>query len=48
MMRMKAPEGVATCRVCGCWEYDACWDEDEGACWWVEADLCSACAKGRD
>lgn len=32
------------CRVCGCGEYDACMTEDHGACWWVERDLCSACA----
>jgi hypothetical protein len=29
-----------TCRVCGCSHFDPC---DEG-CWWVEPDLCSACA----
>ena len=23
---------------------DACWDDDLGACWWVEVDLCSGCA----
>lgn len=40
-----APEGVPTCRVCGCWEYGACWDEDLGACWWVEGDLCSHCVE---
>ncbi|MDB5447604.1 MAG: hypothetical protein JWQ97_2921 [Phenylobacterium sp.] len=28
-----------TCRVCGCWEMEAC----DGGCWWVEDDLCSAC-----
>ena len=39
-----APEGARMCRVCGCWEYAACWDEDLGACWWVEDDLCSHCA----
>ena len=33
-----AENGV--CRVCGCTEYNAC----EGGCWWVEEDLCSACA----
>ena len=38
------PEGWPSCRVCGCWEYNACPDEDFGACWWVEPDLCSACA----
>jgi hypothetical protein len=37
------PEGARTCRVCGCWEYNACWDDEIGACWWVEDDLCSHC-----
>lgn len=31
------------CRVCGCTEARACVTED-GPCWWVEGDLCSACA----
>jgi len=29
-----------TCRKCGCTETRAC----PGGCWWVEPDLCSACA----
>ena len=29
------------CRVCGCSHHDPC---PEG-CWWVEPDLCSACAE---
>jgi hypothetical protein len=28
------------CRVCGCTDDNAC----SGGCWWVEEDLCSACA----
>jgi hypothetical protein len=28
------------CRVCGCSHHDPC----EEGCWWVEPDLCSACA----
>ena len=28
------------CRVCGCTEHQAC----PGGCYWVEDDLCSACA----
>ncbi len=29
-----------TCRICGCtWEHGC-----PGGCWWVEPDLCSACA----
>lgn len=31
------------CRVCGCTADRACVDDD-GPCWWVERDLCSACA----
>lgn len=38
----------SACRVCGCTEHNACRMEDDGPCWWVEDDLCSACApKGR-
>ncbi len=36
---------TAVCRVCGCHDFDACVEEDsDRACWWVEPDLCSACA----
>lgn len=35
--------GDATCRRCGCSELDACQTE-HGACFWLEPDLCSACA----
>lgn len=31
---------IHTCRVCGCSDEDACWP----GCWWIEEDLCSACA----
>jgi hypothetical protein len=31
------------CRVCGCTEDHAC----DFGCWWVEADLCSACVPDR-
>lgn len=41
-----APAGFRTCRECGCWEYNACWGDDIGPCWWVAADLCSRCADG--
>lgn len=34
-----APKPVRRCRVCGCTDDHACL----GGCWWVEADLCSAC-----
>lgn len=32
---------VQKCRVCGCTRFNAC----EGGCYWVEDDLCSACAE---
>lgn len=32
------------CRKCGCTQDDACHDHETGSCWWVEQDLCSACA----
>lgn len=34
---------LRACRVCGCTEISACVTE-AGPCWWVEGDLCSACA----
>jgi hypothetical protein len=39
-----ATEG--TCRVCGCTDYDCtqCIKKTGAACYWVEPDLCSACA----
>ena len=37
------PPGSRSFRVCGCWNYNACWYEDLGGCWWVEEDLCSHC-----
>jgi hypothetical protein len=38
-----APEGVQTCRVCGCRSEEDCWNDERGACWWVHSDLCSHC-----
>lgn len=35
---------MRTCCECGCDEHHACLDEEYGACWWVEWDLCSHCA----
>ena len=37
-----------TCRVCGCTDDNCycCYVHTSGPCWWVEADLCSACAGG--
>ena len=37
-------DGFPRCRCCGCWEYNSCWDEIFGSCWWVEGGLCSRCA----
>lgn len=37
---------MPTCRVCGCWQYAACWDDERGSCHWVADDLCSHCADG--
>lgn len=34
------------CRVCGCDDLHACRIRN-GTCWWVEADLCSACHAAR-
>ena len=34
---------IRRCRECGCTDFNAC-RTDTGPCWWVEADLCSACA----
>ena len=34
-------ENERRCRVCGCTQNNAC----PGGCWWVEDDLCSACAE---
>lgn len=33
--------GRHICRICGCWELEAC----DGGCWWAEDDLCSTCAE---
>lgn len=46
---MSRPFGVnsqetRTCRLCGCWEWDPCIDEETGAnCHWIEDALCSSC-----
>lgn len=34
---------VRTCRVCHCTDDNACMKGLHGACYWVEADLCSEC-----
>lgn len=33
----------ATCRLCGCTEHNACYDDERGACSWAAPDLCSHC-----
>ena len=37
-------EPVQACRACGCWQHDACLDENGEPCHRVERDLCSCCA----
>lgn len=37
--------GARRCRVCGCTQEHACVDPEHGACWWIEADLCSHCGE---
>lgn len=34
------------CKVCGCTDYHcgACIENTGVPCWWVQEDLCSACA----
>lgn len=32
------------CKLCGCWEMDACLDSNGVGCFWVEDNLCSECA----
>lgn len=39
-IKRQAEEYVRSCRVCGCTDDHAC----PGGCYWVEEDLCSACA----
>jgi hypothetical protein len=38
-LRIVLPDGIRSCRVCGCTDWRAC----SGGCWWVGEDLCSAC-----
>ena len=33
-------KGRRACRICGCWELEAC----SGGCFWVAQDLCSQCS----
>lgn len=43
--KKRARPAEPECRVCGCTQQRACLTAD-GRCYWVEPDLCSACAKG--
>ena len=36
------PAAEGTCRVCGCWDYDACVDADRGPCGWAAPNLCDS------
>lgn len=33
-----------TCRLCGCTETNACYDEERGACGWAAPGVCTHCA----
>lgn len=39
-----APAGRRICRICGCWELNAC----VAGCWWVAKDLCSQCDSDKE
>lgn len=39
-----AAAGRRICRICGCWELEAC----DGGCWWVADDLCSRCGPDKE
>jgi hypothetical protein len=36
---MNTAQNRRTCRICGCWELEAC----EGGCAWAEPNLCTTC-----
>jgi len=40
---MNKIENKRVCRICGCSDDNACYNDDMGICWWVEKDLCSHC-----
>lgn len=46
----EAPAEPAKCRVCGCTDIDCrgCIERTGKPCYWVEADLCSACVPDAD
>lgn len=43
---MTKKKNIRSCRVCGCTDDDCsnCIEKTGVACFWVEEDLCSACA----
>lgn len=41
---MTRDDGFERCRLCGCSEMDACWDE-AGPCSWIAPGLCTVCAE---
>ena len=45
-----ALDQAASCRRCGCSDLDCseCVERTGEPCWWVEADLCSACATRKE
>jgi hypothetical protein len=45
-MSEKKQPNVRTCRICGCTDDDChqCIEKTGEPCYWVEDDLCSACA----
>ena len=45
MLSDKQPE-PGTCAICGCTEYNACYNPYYGSCWWINRSrtLCSHCA----
>lgn len=42
---MNTTMGRQTCRICGCWELEACGETPWEACGWAEPGLCTACAE---
>ena len=44
-MSEEQPKRYRVCRKCGCWDQDTsgCMEKTGLPCYWVEADLCSAC-----
>lgn len=43
LLELHLQNAERVCRVCGCTDERAC----PGGCWWIQWDLCSACAQSR-